>query len=132
MDYSGFAHIHMFLYPSLIHEFYVNLYVDEINEQFDGIEIYVNEKLLNILFELSGEGNKYTGVEFARDEQGEIVQIHHDFILCKLIEKCKAQLNLEMVTKVLDLNDLGLVRCMFHWALTKSIKPKGHSQSTLT
>lgn len=51
-------------------------------------------------------------------------QYKFDFILCNIIEKCKAQEDFEIVTKVLDPNDLGVVRRMFPLALTKSIKAK--------
>lgn len=86
-------------YPDLIQEFYANLFVDELDEAFDdfllksevnGVEVNVDGKLLGRLFELSDEGRKCTGAEFMRNEQGETIEICHDFITRRLLEKCKA------------------------------------------
>lgn len=49
-----------------------------------------------------------------------------------LIAKFKSQVDSEIKTKILDLNDMGIQKQMFHWALTKCIKTKVHSQTTFT
>lgn len=74
-------------YPNLIREFYANLFVDDLDEEaFDnsilkskmnGVEVYVDEKLLSKFFELSDEGWKCMEAELTRKEQGETVEIHH-------------------------------------------------------
>lgn len=123
-------------YPDLVCEFYANVYVDEIDEEFDDsvlkskvnrVKVYVNEDLLEKFFSLVNERRECIGEEVKKNAQVEIMQNHHDYILQKLIEKCKAQEDLEIVTKVLDPNGLGAIRCIFHWALTKCVKPKVHS-----
>lgn len=52
------------IYPDLLREFYVNLYVDKIDDKFDdlvlklkekGVEVYVNEELLCRLFSMNSE-----------------------------------------------------------------------------
>lgn len=51
-------------------------------------------------------------------------------MVVQLIEKFELQADLEIRRKILDPNDIGVHKWMFHWALTKCIEPKVHSQST--
>lgn len=66
-------------YLKLVREFYSNLCVDEIDEQFDDkvlksrvnvINLYVTEELLYKLFNLEYRGRKCMGAEFKRNEEG--------------------------------------------------------------
>lgn len=61
---------------------------------------------------------------------GSLGHIDLDECMVNLLDKFKVQLDVEIKTKVLDLNDLRVMKSMFHWALVKCIKPKVHSQTT--
>lgn len=70
-------------------------------------------------------------VDFTRNEQGNTIEIDHNFIIRKLIKKFMVQEDMEIVAKVLEPNALGVEKWMFQWALTKCIKLKVHSQLTI-
>lgn len=52
---------------------------------------------------------------FSRTKDGQTIEIHHDYITRKLLEKYKAQVDLEIIAKILESNDLGVTWRMFHW-----------------
>lgn len=76
--------------------------------------MYVNEELLCRLFEISSGGKKCMGARFGRTEDGQTTVFHHEFITRKLFENRMAQDDLEIVAKVLEPNDLGVVRRILH------------------
>lgn len=68
----------------MIREFYANLYVDDLDEDFDdcvaksklnAVDVYVDEELLLKLFDLSNRGIKCIGADFCKDKHGHTCQI---------------------------------------------------------
>lgn len=77
-------------YLALIRGSYANMCIDALDEQFDddviksrvnGIDFYVNIKLLRKLFDLQNQGKKCIGAKFKRNAEGKMCEINHDYLV---------------------------------------------------
>lgn len=103
-----------------------------IKSRVNVIEVLIIKKLLNELFHLSYSGKTCVGSEYVDLLDGSLGMLQLDEFMNALLDKFKVQPNLDIRTKVLDPNVLGIQKWMFHWALTNSIKPEVHLQTTFT
>lgn len=130
-----FCKFHCDFYPELIWQFYANIWINEVDESYNGrvikslvngIEVRTYEKLLKDLFHLTDKGRICDGFEYTRDSGRSSMCVEFRLVVEELLAKFRVQSDVEINTKVLHPNDLGVHKRTFHWALAKSITLKVH------